>query len=403
MTARRFAARLGVTLLLIASAVLAQRWYGWNDALVLGGIDAESYEAIALAAPAMPAATTERLPFHHAQRWPGPYAVGLLAGGLRLDVREVFAWASGACLLGAILLMQAAFMRLGLSPWALAVCIALVVFHYSFRFYLVAPGMLPDALFILGLALTLVGLAGAKLPLLLAGILLAGLARQSVLLLLPGIAYWVLRGETWTRRSKPARSLTILAAVALAVAVYIGTGRIAEPFADPSNNLEAVTGLFAWLAGPAFSGADLAVFFGYAAIPLLIPSAMLAADCWHGHGAGAGVRWTGETGACLLMAAAIVCQPVLGGPAYTENGNAMRLAALALAPLAFAVGLRLKASGAAQIAPGRALAIILLLGAGSLHYNYTVLGPRTPAEFVLLQLTVAVLSAWLLFRPGVRT
>jgi hypothetical protein len=398
MTAQRFAAHLCVTLLLIACAVLAQRWYGWNDALVLGGIDAKSYEAVALAAPALPAAPAERLPFHHAQRWFGPYAVGLLAGGLRLEVREVFAWASGACLLGAILLMQAAFMRLGLATSALAVCTALVVFHYSFRFYLVAPGMLPDALFILGLALTLVGLAGANLPLLLAGILLAGLARQSVLLLLPGIAYWVLRGETWTRRSKPARSLTILAAVALAVAVYIGTGRLAAPFADPSNNLEAVTGLFVWLAGPAFSGADLAVFFGYAAIPLLIPSAMLAADCCHGRGVGAGARWTAETGACLLMAAAIVSQPLLGGPEYTENGNAMRLAALALAPLALGVASRLKESGAAQISPSRALAIILLLGAGSLHYNYTVLGPRTPVEFVLLQLTVAVLSAWLLFR-----
>jgi len=46
----------------------------------------------------------------------------------------------------------------------------------------------------------------------------------------------------------------------------------------------------------------------------------------------------------------------------------------------------------------RALPVLLLLGVGSLHYNYTLTGPRTPVEFSLLQLTVAVLAAWLLFR-----
>jgi hypothetical protein len=130
---------------------------------------------------------------------------------------------------------------------------------------------------------------------------------------------------------------------------------------------------------------------------------MLAAKWWYTPGDSAGVRCSGEFVACLLMAATIVSQPLLGGPEYTQNGNAMRLAALAFAPLALAVAMRLKESGSTRDLRGRALPVILLLGAGSLHYNYTLVGPRTPDEFALVQLAVAVLSAWLLFRrPALR-
>ena len=45
---------------------------------------------------------------------------------------------------------------------------------------------------------------------------------------------------------------------------------------------------------------------------------------------------------------------------------------------------------------------ILLFAAGSLHYNYTLFGPRSVEEFVLLQLAILVLSAWLLFRRSVQ-
>ena len=39
-----------------------------------------------------------------------------------------------------------------------------------------------------------------------------------------------------------------------------------------------------------------------------------------------------------------------------------------------------------------------LLAAGSLHYNYTLLGPRSVEEFVAVQLAVAVLAAALVLR-----
>ena len=398
------AARLGVTLLFVSLAMLAQRWQGWDDGLALGGMDAHSYEAMALAAPALLAPSSEEFPFHHAQRLTGPYVVGVLARFLHMEVREMFAWASGACLLGAILLMHAAMNRLDLSPWALAICMAMIVFHYSFRFYLVAVGMLPDALFILGLTLTLAGLVGVRLSVVLAGVLVAGLARQSVLLLIPGIAYWILRSNAWEERSMAARILGTTAATLIAAAAYIGTGLVAEKFAGPSTNLESVTGFFSWLAGPDFSLEDLAIFVCYAAFPLMIPSAMLVADLWYAPRGGIGVRWSIEIAACLLMAATIVSQPLLGGPDYPQNGNAMRLAALAFAPLALAVAMRLREFGRTSILASRALPVILLLGAGSLHYNYTLAGPRTQAEFAFVELAVAVLSAWWLFRrPAPRT
>ncbi len=391
---RRAAARFAVTLLLVAVALFAQRYYIWDDGHALGGSDAQSYEAMALAAPAMPPG---QLAFHGAQRWVGPYIVGLIANSLGTDVRGIFRLASGVCLLGAILLMHASLLRIGVSLSIHAICMAMFVFHYSLRFYLVAPGMLPDVFFIFGLALTLYGLACGRIWVVLAGVIFAGLARQTVVLLIPGITYYLIRGEGWAPHSTALKTGNALAVAILAAFVYIGTGIVAAPFAEPPENLQAVTALFSWLAGPNFALTDLLVFAAYPVVALMIPSAMIVAAFLRLAGAHAGLRWPGELLGSLLMAAAIVSQPLLGGPEYTGNGNAMRLAALGLAPLALALAFLLKHAAFDEAVRVRTLPVILLLATGSLHYNYTLIGPSAPVEFAAIQLTIAGTLAWLIF------
>ncbi|MGH8766115.1 MAG: hypothetical protein ACRET8_10400 [Burkholderiales bacterium] len=373
-------------LLLVAAALIVQRWYGWDAGHALGGTDAESYEAIARAAPGHP---QEKLPFHHAQRWVGPYLVGLAARHWGVDVRALFLVASASCLLVAVLLLQASFARLALSPVVLVLCLAMYVLHFSLRFYLIAPGMLPDALFIAGLAVLLLGLASDRWWLLLAGLFVAAIGRQTALLLLPGIVVWLSRGERWLGRA--------CTAAIVAGLVYGITGQMALTFAEPSENLQSLTGLFAWLAGPEFTPAELLVFASYAAVPLLVPGSALCALWWLVPQARDALWHSREIQGCLLMAAAIVSQPLLGGPDFTGPGNGTRLAALALGPLCLAVGLSMRA---AQLAPssGTLAGLVLMLWMGSLHYNYTLIGPHSIELFAFLQLAIAVLGAWRLAR-----
>ena len=382
--------RAGLTLLLVAVAFFTQRYYAWDEAVLLGASDALSYEAIALAAPDAPA---EKLRFHRAQRWVAAYAVGMLARALRVDVRHVFSVASAVCLLAAIALIHLCLLRLKIPPDIFATCMALFVFHYSLKFYLIAPGMLPDALFIFSLALTLYGLLAGRLAMVLGGVLLAALARQSALLLIPGIAFYLVLGETWVTKSHIAKAASVLAVILLCVLIYLFTGATGASFAEPTENIEAITGLFSWLAGPDFTMLDLLLFVGYAVFPLLIPGAMLLAALWPLRSSMPKLLLQAELGGNLLLAGALLAQPLLGGPDWVGNGNAMRLSALGLAPLVIALACVLKKSAMAVAARSWLAWSPILLALASLHYNYTVIGPRTIAEFAVTHVIVAVVLA----------
>ena len=236
--------KLAIVACLVVAALLAQRWYGWDEGHALGGTDAESYEQIARAAPGLPAG---QLPFHHAQRLAGPYLVGLAARAGGLEVRPVMAAATGGCLLLAILALAAAVVSIGVSIREFAICLALFALHFSLRFYLVAPGMLPDALFICGLALVLHGLTGRSLAVVLAGTLLAAAGRQTALLMLPGIALWIGCGQGWAQRSRLWKCAAIGAAIASAAGPYLASAGIASRFALPSENIVHLTGVFEWM------------------------------------------------------------------------------------------------------------------------------------------------------------
>ena len=125
---------------------------------------------------------------------------------------------------------------LGATAWEFAFCLGLFALHFTLKFYLVAPGMLPDALFLCGLGLALYGLAATNFALLLAGALLAAAGRQTALLLIPGIAVWVAWGGSWARLPALRRGAQIAAVAATVAAVYYTTARLAADFALPSEN-----------------------------------------------------------------------------------------------------------------------------------------------------------------------
>lgn len=374
-----------VLLVLAGAVLLTQRWYGWEAGHEFGGGDAASYEEIAMAAPGMPA---ETLPFHHAQRLAGPWLVGVFARTSGLEPRSVFAAATGACLLLALAFVGATLRRLGLANRPFALFAGFFALHFSLRFYLVAPGMLPDALFVAGLALVLWGLAYPSLGLVLTGILVAALGRQTALLVLPGMAAWMVFGRAWRNHPVEARYGGVAIAGGIAGSVYLWTAHVAGSFGSPSENLGHLTGLGTWLGSNAFSMGELGTFLGYAAFPFLLVLGALASMP---------VRRArfdkAELVACCLMSAMIACQPLLAGPEIT-GPNAVRLCALGLAPLVIAAAI---GSREARLeGPWRVPLAIGILGLASLHYNYTWIGPETKPGFAIFHLLAAVLVAVLL-------
>lgn len=372
---------------------MTQHWYGWEQGLALGGDDAVSYEQIALAAPAFPVAT---LPFHHAQRIAGPYLIGLSAIASGLDVRILFRVATGACLLLSIMFLGAALSRLGVADWEFAFCMSLFVTNFTLRFYLVVPGMLPDALFICGLALAIYGLAAANLAIVLAGVAAAAAGRQTALLMIPGLVVWMALGEGWVQRPAASKAFGIVAVGSAVIAVYLASAFVATVFGSSSENIVHVTGLVDWLRSPLFSVEGLGIFFGTAIAPLMLLVTVIVAALRGSGGQGHPI----ELFACFSMAAAIVIQPLLGGPEIT-NANVVRLAALGIAPLVVAAALVLRAGHPEGRWAYRGPLVVGALVAASFHYNYTTVGPETKFQFAVLQLAVAFFVGYLIYVEGI--
>ncbi len=194
---------------------------------------------------------------HHAQRFPVAWTVGAVADASGLGVDAAFRVVVAAALLIALALLARALAALQVAPlWRLLLLALFILAPLSTRFYVAFPWIAPDAVFLVGAALVAWGLATDRARLLLGGILVAAVARQTGLLLVPALAAWAALAS-WPRstearagsRDREAGRRWLVAGVGAAIAVgaYLITDRASTPFSAASMNADTVTGLFAWL------------------------------------------------------------------------------------------------------------------------------------------------------------
>ena len=301
----------------IVAVAASQAWLSWGTGIRQRfSSDVVSYEAIARAAPGLPASGS--IATQHAQRFPGHWLVGTIASETGANLHVLYRVASVLCLLGVGLVMSRAFVRLGLETGAFALSIGLVATSvYPVRYLLAAPGMLSDAVFLVGFSLLLLGFVDRSSSVVVLGIVIATLGRQTAVPL--GIVAALAIFFTWDRRRGRTTSVVVLSAC---VAVYVAEWLIAQRFETPGTAGFRTSTLFGSLAHPArlvlhsgLVGDDARGLLG-----LLVPLAVIA---------GAWLRGRRPAGVPVLLTAAVLVQPFLLSPSWVGH-NETRLAALAV-------------------------------------------------------------------------
>lgn len=354
--------------------------------------DSIDYREIASAAPHLPhgnigSAYTGRFVVH--------YTVGLFSWVTRLPLGAAYAVALAVVLafLGAVVL--ALLRRCSLGEFTIAAGL-LALSPYAVRPYLIQTSMLGDLVFVIGLGVGLLGVRSRRAPLLLLGLVVAVLGRQSAIGVAPAFALWVLLDPAWRSAvSIRVRVATAAAAVVVTAALYAGIRAFTAPFTvpyEPSLLHDSVLKRAADLPGAA---SELIAHAARTMAPLIVPVALIIALV-------VGIGWrrvTFRCGGSLVVGAALVAQPLMIDPAWTGFAhNEQRLAALALLPLSCAVADLLGLAHRSDMPRSRILIAVGLLAIGSLHHEFSVVGPTSLGMFLVIQFVVAVAVCWLVLR-----
>jgi hypothetical protein len=367
----------GVLALWALLAVAAQRWWSWEDGVRLQfAADSAFYETIARAAPGLPDVDVLRA---YAQRFPAHWLVGVLHDLTGIPLHDVYRVATAATVALALLAVHRALTAtaLPLRGYALAIG-SFAASAYPVHYLLASPGMLSDALFVLGVSVLLAGLVRGHAWVAVAGIALAMLGRQTALPVALAAAAWVLLVPAWHPRRRAVAAALVLVPLGLYALLHL----VSSPFSQPREaGIDDLT-----ILGFATSAHELGRHLGLVVLGIAVPVGLVA---------GARLR----TGAPLpvgplLVAGAIVAQPLLLGP-LANRSNEPRLAGLAVPALAVAAGMLLRH---AELTRTETLVCAAAIAAGGLHHRYTWVGPAPNAGWALVELAAAavvlVVLAW---------
>jgi hypothetical protein len=369
----------------VAFLLVTNRW----KAPHVWGNDAESYSLMSAAAPHLPSGGVGSA---YAGRLLPHYAVGLLSDVTGFDLHTTY-WIAGIAVTLALALIAAELLRALDAPWIVAALVlaAFIAGPYaSPRETLVAPGLLQDEVFVLGLALLVLGLVRTRFPVVLAGALVALAGRQTALLVLPVAALWILVDPQWATVARSGRRVRAAVVVITGIALYGVILTIVASFDYPFGPDSASDTII--FSPPSLH--DLVAHVGRCAIPFVVPGAVLLAVLGVLWRAGFGPRaWPLRLGLLLTLSAAIVVQPLLITPEYPGfSSNEQRLAGIGLLPLWLAAALMVGQAvrqGLLRPAGGWLAVAAVAVVVASLSHVYTTVGPSSLSQFLVLQVLAA--------------
>jgi len=360
-------------------ALAAQRWTSWDEAIRdRFASDMSSYETIARAAPSLPEQHVLR---PYAERFPVHWLVGSLADATGIELHSLYRVAELALVALALIVVNQTLSRLRIEPSGHLLALGvLAASAYPVHYLLAASGMVSDAVFVLGLSVCLLGFVDGRFALVLAGLTLSVLGRQTGVPVAFAAALWVAHAPAWRHARWRRTALVALLPLGTWLALHFGADRFAMAQRGGLHDLSVL----GYLTGPRAFLSHL----GRTALPILVPCA-LAGGAW--------LRTRGDVPrGPLLLAAAVVVQPLLLGPS-SAGENEPRLAALCLPALAVAAGALLRG---ARLRGWETAVIGVAVFAAGLHHRYTHVGLNRPAWLALEIAGSAVILA-VLARPVV--
>ena len=364
-----------------------------HERIVTGAGDILSYFAMSEAAPGVVAVP---VPYHHAQRIFLPYVLGMASHTTGVSIPTTYLLAGSLLLALAFWFFIRCCELFGMrEETAFLISLAVLFNPYVFRHYFMFNGYINDIGFLAGLSASLFGLLARRRGILLGGILLASLSRQTTLVLLP--AYFAL--EYVLNHSRGWRiSVFTLSYLALPILIYLGTSYIASRTGLPSETDMAFLGLLYWIHSD-FSAWRLAEFTIRGVIPFAFALALLF---------GCRITIPRERDrqlvvvGLLALIVPICAQPFLGGPDWTLNSIA-RLNSLAVFPVFLLVGMWIDPY-VHRLRPQIASTLGGLIVLGSVHHIYTFQGEFSAENnkwFAAVHFSAAFATA-LIFRISTR-
>ena len=350
---RQTRSRAAILVLLAWVAVLlaTQAWPSISDGgrLQFAG-DASVYRAMAAEAPGLPRGPVRE---QHAERWAVHWAVGSAARASGVNLDTAYRAASLLVVAGVVLLLYAVLGRLRLTPGGTAVCLGIALASvYPFRYWLAAPGMVADAVFGLGLTLTLYGLGVRRLWLVLAGLVVATAARQTAVPAALALAAVTAFPGTSFLSTRKARVFGAAAVALLPLGLYLLIKTTASGFSVP--DLPPLGELTVLSDTPR----QIVSHVGRLVLGIAFPLAALLACLG---------RWRTSAAGPLVLGVAIVAQPLILTSSWVD-GNEPRLAGLAVPALVVAAAIVMEGVGVTWVP---ALGVCAALFLGSLHHIYS--------------------------------
>ena len=390
-------------ILALSFAVVTQRWMGFDQgSQFVVATSSPLYVEIARAAPTYPSSA----PYYIAERALPHFGVGVVAKALGISVETAYLGTTIALIFLILLTVYFGLVQLRIPSELSALLLSSILLNpYAFRYYLLAQPMFTDLIFVLGLALLVLGLFYARFAVVLVGLLIAVLGRNTVLLILPGALLGI-----WAFFEPRLRLLKMgVALVVTIVAVKLLEAHAMTLGKPEWSEAGLLFSMASWISSPDFSLTVLAQHVLRSFLPILIPLAFL-----FGTTAleGTGKKFKNlKAQALLLIVAGILVAALLPSPAIQQNSQG-RFSAYAIVVMTLLVGWLWSGSSASaseSVEPGaevkvrQGLWIVLgvTLGAASLHHMYTIIGPVNVADFGMFHVAACELLAivsWYLFR-----
>jgi hypothetical protein len=352
------------SIVLIIFLLSTANLFTYDGAIANGYSDIISYVKIATTLDySLFRGLSNHVPLHHLERWPTHLVVGHLADKIDIEIWLLYRIGVLCCLVLSVYLVQ----LLNVTTNAKIVFLAAILLSpYTFRQYLAVPAMISDCLFYVAIVGTAVGMFNKNLWFIAGFSVLACLARQTGILLIPIILFYC-----FIYSIKLKRVISILGLILLTYFLITKSTQIIFIPSDTNYFLAHAFGIFYWLvSNPHLS--DLLNFIGRYFLMILTLSPLLIL-----HKRGQLIRWY-YVGFFLFLG----LQPLLGGP-ITTGPNIDRLAIYGL-PFLSLVVLEQPFSGK------RAIACTFLIMLNSFQPQFSILHMFTSGRYFFLALVLIV-------------
>jgi len=379
----------------------------WDSGLsYLNRQDVPDYVAMADVAPSIDYHGVT-VGYHKLQRFAIPWLAGTVAKTTGVPISTSFCFLALLSALALLFLWNKQISKFKLSIFSYAFFVGLLILNnYFFRYHAIVPGMAQGLIFLAGVSLCLIGLENKKSWTIFAGLLLGSLARQTILLLLPGIMLWVAFEKDWAKKSKRFRLGLLLFFAFFTLGFYILSNIYASQFGIRSANVDHILGVWTWtkeaIAVDPLSTVLLVLLEQTirAFLPVLIvviPFLVFVTLNWK-------YSWNKLNKVKLLSLALsallMISQPILAGPWNTVNSGS-RLGALGLLPalLMLAYVIEEMESKKVFFTTIEKFVLIVALIIYSLHHLYTWVGPSSVQYYFVFQLvSILLVSAVILLK-----